>query len=159
MRFVRGDILALPKEVTSVAPFDFMESSGVIHHLKQPSLALTKLVALLRPGAALNLALYSTIARRNTATPCRAAGMQFNVSSDISMRKFRMKLKTMGMARSTEAGAGSLYPWANDIIRSEDYASLTGIRDLCLHPQEKTFTLKGLSRLLGKVGLRWLLGW
>ena len=149
VHFVQGDILVLPEGITSQAPFDFMESSGVIHHLEKPAEALARLVDLLRPGAALNLALYSTFARRDTVTPCREAGKAYNVSSDDSVREFRRMLIAMGSSQGTQA------TWAREIIRTEDFASLTGIRDLCLHPQERTFTLLQIGKLLNRVGLRW----
>lgn len=145
VHFVQGDILVLPEEITSQSPFDFMESSGVIHHLEKPAEALASLVKLLRPGAALNLALYSTLARRDTVTPCREAGKTYNVSSDDSVREFRRMLIAMGEQAT----------WASEIIRTEDFASLTGVRDLCLHPQERTFTLPQIGKLLNRVGLRW----
>jgi SAM-dependent methyltransferase len=155
VHFVRGDILALPTKLTAQAPFDFMESSGVIHHLKRPTEALTSLVALLRPAAPLNLALYSTIARRESVVPCRVAGKDFNVSSDVSVREFRRYLRALAAAHAAgEEGARS--QWASEIVRTEDYASLTGTRDLCLHPQERTYTLLQLRKMLDKVGLRWL---
>lgn len=153
LHFVRGDILALPEEITSNAPFDFLESSGVLHHLKKPAEALARLVTLLRPGAPLNLALYSSIARRESATPCRKAGKTFNVSSDQSVRAFRRKLQTLAAQTDRSETENR---WVSDIIRTDDFASLTGTRDLCLHPQEKTFTLRQLSKMLDKVGLRWL---
>ena len=50
---------------------------------------------------------------------------------------------------------GEQATWASEIIRTEDFASLTGVRDLCLHPQERTFTLPQIGKLLNRVGLRW----
>jgi SAM-dependent methyltransferase len=169
VHFVRGDITTISSisAITANAPYDFMESSGVLHHLDKPAEALTKLVTMLRPGAPVNLALYSTLARREAVTPCRAAAKHYNVSSDLSVRQFRRDLQAMyfeGSRQSSsseqqgqgEMGQQQQGAWASEIVRTEDYASLTGIRDLCLHPQEKTFTLLKLGKLLQEAKLRWL---
>ena len=124
VHFSRGDILALPDAITAAAPFDFMESSGVLHHLQNPTDALTTLVALLRPGAPVNLALYSALARRDTVLPCRAAGRRFNVSDDLSVREFRRELAGRATAQASQPRAEDR--WVSEITRTEDYASLTG---------------------------------
>jgi len=97
--------------------------------------------------------LYSTLARRDTVVPCREMGKHYNRSSDLSVREFRRALIDMGASQGT--GTPPHHAWATEIIRTEDFASLTGIRDLCLHPHEKTFTLPQVGKLLNRVGLRW----
>ena len=72
------------------------------------------------------------------------------------MRAFRRELQSVAAQSAAASPGAEANRWTSDIIRTDDYASLTGIRDLCLHPAEKTFTLRQLSKMLVKIGLWWL---
>ena len=45
--------------------FDFIEASGVLHHLADPWEGWRVLLSLLRPGGTMQVGLYSELARRN----------------------------------------------------------------------------------------------
>ena len=55
--------------------FDVIEANGVLHHLASPFEGWRVLLALLRPGGAMRIGLYSELARRgNTAAPAVGCG-------------------------------------------------------------------------------------
>ena len=64
LRYAQGDILALGGGKT----FDIIDSSGVLHHLKEPLTGWRKLADLLRPGGLMHIGLYSAAARRDINT-------------------------------------------------------------------------------------------
>lgn len=151
IQFIQGDILNLPEQLKKEAPFDFIETGGVLHHLKDPQEGWARLVELLRPGAPMLVALYSRIARSRSVEPCRAFARKgsYNASAEgaAALRRYRRDV-----FKQMDAGKA----WAKDITTSPDFASLNGVRDLCLHVQETQYTLKEIDRMLGELGLKWL---
>ncbi|WP_180490095.1 class I SAM-dependent methyltransferase, partial [Escherichia fergusonii] len=59
LRYAQADILALGNEKT----FDVVDSSGVLHHLKNPLAGWRRLAGLVRPGGLMHIGLYSATAR------------------------------------------------------------------------------------------------
>lgn len=149
VRFVQGDILALPDVLKREAPFDMIESGGVLHHMSDPREGWGRLVELLRPGGPMLVAFYSKIARAQVVDPCRnfARKGRYNTSSALSLRRYRadvLKLVDEGVA------------WAKEITSSRDFVSLNGVRDLCLHIQETQYTMLELEAMLDELGLRFV---
>lgn len=145
----QADILKVPEAIKKEAPFDFIEVGGVLHHLRDPVAGWTKLVELLRPGGVMLVALYSKIARSQAVDPCRNLARKggYNGSSAWSLRRYRgdvMKLREEGQQ------------WAEQLTTSRDFASLNGVRDLCLHPQETQYTMLEIEEIMKQLQLRWL---
>jgi len=149
VKFIQADILAMPAIITQQAPFDFIEAGGMLHHLKEPLEGWQKLVSLLRPGGAMLVALYSRIARTKHVDPCRQFAKQgrYIASDSESLRKFRTDV-------FDRADAGD--KWAKSIIKSGDFASLHGLRDLCFHIQETQYILPEIKKMLQTLNLEWL---
>ncbi len=61
LRYAQADILALGSDKT----FDVGDSSGVLHHLKNPLDGWRRLAGLVRPGGLMHIGLYSAIARKD----------------------------------------------------------------------------------------------
>src|SRR5690606_7260716 len=61
IRFAQADILQMGGHPDR---FDLIESTGVLHHLRDPEAGLAILAGLLAPGGIMRLALYSEAGRR-----------------------------------------------------------------------------------------------
>lgn len=138
LRFIQGDILDLPQLDTR---FDFVTSTGVLHHMASPSAGLASLVAVTRPHGLLRLSLYSHYARG----PIRAAhelihehGWQ---ATPEDIRAFRRHILSL----PPEAPLAGLRD-------SDDFYTLSGCRDLVFHVHEHQFTLPQVAELIA--GLR-----
>jgi len=149
VHFVQGDIHAIPEQIRSQGPFDFIEVGGVLHHLREPLEGWKRLVELLRPGGVMLVALYSKIARSRSVDPCRdfARAGTYNAESATSLRRYRHDVH--GQVDLGDA-------WAANIVTSKDFVSLNAVRDLCLHIQETQYTMLEIEEMMGTLGLQWL---
>ncbi|HVJ51920.1 MAG TPA: tetratricopeptide repeat protein [Aliidongia sp.] len=142
LEHAQADILALGNLDRR---FDNIESVGVLHHLGDPQAGLDILVGLLRPNGLIRLGLYSELARRSivAARDFIAAG---GYESDASaIRRCRQDL-----ARAENRGQFDKF------MRSGDFFSVSGVRDLLFHVQEHRFTVPMLSQALARAGLRFI---
>lgn len=124
--------------------FDIVESAGVLHHMAQPEEGLRRLVAALKPGGYLKLALYSRAARRDI-TQARAAISSRGYASDLAgLRSFR---------RDYLAGD---FEFVGKLERFSDFFLTSNLRDLVFHVQEHQFSLPEISAMLARNGLEFL---
>lgn len=125
--------------------FDVVESVGVLHHLPDWVEGLRALRALLRPGGALRFGLYAEAARQDVVA-ARAFVSEGGVPSTADgIRAARRAL------RALPAG----HP-ARGVVRSVDFASVSGCRDLVFHVREQRLTLPELGAGLAAAGLRFV---
>ncbi|MEL6342319.1 MAG: tetratricopeptide repeat protein [Myxococcota bacterium] len=142
LTFKQADILAL--DVLDET-FDVVESVGVLHHMARPQDGLAALVRRTRPGGVLRLGLYSERAR-GPEIAARALAAEQGWSTDAA---------GLRAARRALMGLPPDHP-AYDVVRSPDFFSVSGVRDLVLHEQEHRYTLPALYALLTSSGLRFL---
>ncbi len=140
IEFAQADIMrlgALGRE------FDFIDASGVLHHLADPWEGWRVLLALLRPGGTMQISLYSEPARRNVV-----AGRAL-----IAQRGYRPIAADIRRAREEIAAAddGSLL---KSLTRSDDFFSMSECRDFLFHPQEHRLTLPQIKAFLDANGLQ-----
>ncbi len=147
IRLLQADILDL-----GLLPgtFDIIEAAGVLHHMADPAQGWRVLAGKLRPGGVMHVALYSAVARRGIDTLRAFAKARGYAATRDGIAHFRHDvltiLRTPGHPdRSTmeEIGIGSMY----------DFFSTSACRDLVFHPQEATFTIPGLERMIAGLGL------
>ncbi len=132
--FAHADILNLGQLNRT---FDVIESGGVLHHMRDPFAAWDILLGLLKPRGLMKIGLYSEIARRDIIKlreKIKEAGLKPN-RSDIS--KFR---QTQLESSNTED-----FGWA---IRSPDFFSTSGCRDLLFNIHEHRMTLPEIAQYL-----------
>lgn len=132
--FAQADIMKL----TSIGrQFDFIDSSGVLHHLGDPWQGWRILLSLLRPGGTMEIGLYSERARRNVV-----AGRAL-----IAQRGYRPIPADIRRCREQIAATedGSLL---KSLVRSDDFFSMSECRDLLFHPQEHRLTLPEIKAFL-----------
>lgn len=116
--------------------FDIIESSGVLHHLRNPFAGWRALLGLLRPGGCMRLGFYSELARRDI--PRLRVMLQvkgYNPTPD-SLRRCRQEL----LALPAEDPARRLL--------MQDFYSLSGCRDLLFHVCEHALTLPAIAEFL-----------
>ncbi len=122
--------------------FDLIESSGVLHHMANPLEGWKVLTRCLKPGGLMKIGLYSERARRHIVLLRQEiTDSQFSVN-DADMRLFRSQLIKSELAHHKK------------ILLSQDFYSLSALRDLLFHVKEKRFTLPMIRQALEGLGLK-----
>ena len=140
IEFAQADITKLG---TLGRSFDFIDSSGVLHHIGDPWAAWRVLVSLLRPGGMMQIGLYSELGRKNVVA-ARAL---------IAERGFRPVPEDIRRIREIIAAEkdGSLL---KSISQWTDYFTISECRDLLFHPQEHRTSLPEIKSFLAANGLQ-----
>jgi tetratricopeptide (TPR) repeat protein/SAM-dependent methyltransferase len=142
VQFAQADLLKL-REIGR--EFDVIESVGVLHHLGDPEAGLGVLVSILRPDGLLKLGLYSERARQGVAS-LRAIIAERGYRADAQdIRRCRQDLLDLPSRDVPQA-----------VMRSIDFASISGCRDLLFHAQEHVLTLPKIARWLDRFDLTFL---
>ena len=121
--FAQADILALGEAPELEAPFDIIESSGVLHHLADPVVGWRVLCGLLKQGGLMRLAFYSARAREGYAEIGGAARKAGTLPEQISA------------ARQGVFDAPAGHP-VRILLETPDFYSSPGVRDALLHECE-----------------------
>lgn len=124
--------------------FDFIESSGVLHHLQDPLSGWRVLASLLEPRGLMRIGLYSAMGRRHIAHARERVARGFAADPE-GIRACRAAIR----ARPDD-------PLLARVARGEDFYSMSGCRDLLFHVQERSFTLPEISAALEQLGLSFL---
>lgn len=139
VRFLHGDILELDRLEQT---FDFIECSGVLHHMADPVKGWRKLLEKLNPGGRMLICLYSTKARR----------AQKAIRDIIAAKNYGSDADSIRRVRAEALEDESL----KSIQRSLDFYTLSEARDLVFHIQETTYTLAELERIMEGLGVEFL---
>ncbi len=140
IRFIHGDILQLPRLHEQ---FHVIECTGVLHHMDDPLQGWRALTDCLIPGGLMRIALYSERARSVIVTArevIRQRGLA-PVSKDI--KTFRHAVLT-GKSEFRE------------LLKSEDFYTLSACRDLLFHVKEHRFTLPQIRNALDELRLTFI---
>ncbi|HZC57437.1 MAG TPA: tetratricopeptide repeat protein [Xanthobacteraceae bacterium] len=140
VEFAQADIMKLGSLGRT---FDFIDSSGVLHHTADPWAAWRVLLSLLRPDGMMQIGLYSELGRRNVVA-ARAL---------IAERGYRPVPDDIRAIREIVATAedGSLL---KPISQWTDFFTISECRDLLFHPQEHRTSLPEIESFLAANGLR-----
>jgi len=137
--FFHGDILKLGELDEK---FDFISSSGVLHHMEDPMAGWTVLNSLLKQDGYMRIALYSKHAR-HAITEAREVIAKNKLKSDAkTIKEFRKNLKD----HVSKKGYDSLTGY-------RDYYVLSECRDLIFHVQEHQFDIPQIKECLNKLDL------
>jgi len=135
-------LLDLHKVAELGRTFDYITASGVLHHLPDPEAGWARLSEVLSPGGAMQVMVYSKIARLNVrAAQTLIADLRDRPVDDDLLREVRRRLIDKG--RRFIAG-------------STDFYSLAGVHDLLLHRHEDPFDVPRIVRALDSLGLELL---
>ncbi len=133
LEFAHADIL---KMGSIGRTFDFIDASGVLHHLADPWAGWRLLSSLLRPGGAMQLGLYSRLARRNiVAARALIAERGYQPIAD-DIRRCRQEI-----IASDDRLLKSIVQW-------KDFFATSECRDLLFHVQEHQVTIPEVNAFL-----------
>ncbi|MBS1214728.1 MAG: tetratricopeptide repeat protein [Proteobacteria bacterium] len=141
IRFRQADILEL-KQLDE--RFDFISSTGVLHHLDDPLEGWRVLTQLLKPDGVMCVGLYSENAGQ---TVLRARQM---------VRAMGLKATADDLRRFRGEVLGGVYPELSLLVNWRDFYSLSMFRDLVFHVNEHRFTPLRIQQCLDELGLEFL---
>ena len=139
LEYLQADILRLNQLKQK---FDIIESVGVLHHMDEPMVGWGILTDLLKPSGLMKIGLYSELARQHITEVRKEITLQKVGTSEADIRKFRQSL-----VESQDENHQQL-------TTSNDFFSLSTMRDLIFHVQEHHFTLPQIKKCLNKLGLK-----
>lgn len=138
--FQHGDLMDVGKIGRS---YDFIASSGVLHHMKDPAKGLEAILQTLKPGGRMSISLYSAIARDIRLNPAadyiKAKGY---TSSEADIRQFRRDILSLPENDPRRLCLGA-----------SDFFSLSECNDLLFHVQEHRFTFLTIRDMVERFGL------
>ena len=137
IEYIRANLLDIAK--VTHEKFDLIECSGVLHHMRAPEIGLKKLCESLKDGGILRLGLYSKTAREHLDKFQRNT-----LQNDQEIAAFRHQVVNSPDIRSEK------------IVRSPDFYSTSGFKDLVLHVQEHRYDLNEIERLISSSGLTFM---
>ena len=133
-------------ELQGEGPFDYINSVGVLHLLRQPEAGLRALAALLRPGALLHLFLYADGGRWEIHRAQRAlTAMGVGTGAEglrLGRELFHVLPEHNRLRRHHEQR------WAIDCAADANFA------DMYLHPQETSYNLERLMAFVASADLQ-----
>ena len=135
VEFAQADIMKLG---AFDRQFDFIDASGVLHHLADPWEGWRILLSLLRPGGAMQVGLYSELGRRGIVT-ARAL---------IAERGYRPIAEDIRRCRADIIAAAD--PLLKSVSRMDDFFTIGECRDLLFHVQEHRVALPAIKSFLAE---------
>jgi SAM-dependent methyltransferase len=140
LSFVQGDLL---DPAIAPGPFHFIDSFGVLHHLDDPGAGLRALEKRLASGGILRVMLYGRYARREAESVRRAVRL-LGIRDVAALKSLISKAKPGSRVRG--------YLDASWEARTD-----SGLADLFLNPQVRTYRIDELLDMIGQTGLQPLL--
>ena len=134
LEFAQADILKLG---STGLTFDFIESSGVLHHLADPWQGWRVLLAMLRPGGTMQVGLYSELARQGIVAARAMIADHGYQASPEDIRRCREEI----MVAENGTLLKAVTAWA-------DFFTLSECRDLLFHVQEHRTTVPEIKSFL-----------
>jgi SAM-dependent methyltransferase len=138
VEFGQADILRLG---SLERQFDFIDASGVLHHMADPWQGWRILLALLRPGGLMQVGLYSGLGRRNIV-----AARAF-----IAARGYRPNADDIRRCRQDIIAAEDAQ--VASVAQRDDFFTSSECRDLLFHVQEHRTTVPEIKSFLAANGL------
>ncbi len=142
VRFVHGDLLALPRLQER---FHVIQCAGVLHHMAEPLRGWRVLTELLLPGGLMKIGLYSE----------RARALEATAQAEIHQRGLRPITKDIKAFR-TSILYGDARATLGELGEGEDLYTMSACRDLLFHAQERRFSLPQIRQALDTLGLSFL---
>jgi len=140
IEFARADI----NRLASIGrDFDFIDASGVLHHLADPWSGWRVLLSLLRPGGTMQVCLYSALARQNVV-----AGRAL-----IAERGYRPIPEDIRRCREAITAVEDGSP-LKSLSQIDDFFSTSECRDMLFHAQEHQIKLPEIKSFIAENNLQ-----
>lgn len=127
-------------------PFDYINSVGVLHHLREPEAGLAVLAKLLAPQGLLHLFLYADAGRWEIHRTQKALTLLQAGTGGDGLRLGRELFETL--PESNRLRRHHEQRWAVDCAPDANFA------DMYLHPQETSYNLERLFAFIETAGLQ-----
>jgi ubiquinone/menaquinone biosynthesis C-methylase UbiE len=140
--FGQADILkldSLDKE------FDYIASSGVLHHMEDPMAGWKNLVSLLKPGGTMRVALYSQLARRSISKAHDVIANREYSNTASEIKRFRADCPSLFNKHDFD-----------NIKKFRDFYNMSECRDLLFHVQEHQFTIPQIKASLEELNVEFI---
>jgi SAM-dependent methyltransferase len=132
-------------DLAGEGPFDYINSVGVLHHLREPQAGLKALAGLLRPSGLLHLFLYADGGRWEIHRTQRALTTLGVGTGEEGLQLGRRLLAEL--PESNRLRRHHEQRWALDTAADANFA------DMYLHPQETSYNLERLMAFVATAGL------
>jgi len=142
IEYLQADILQLNKLNKK---FDIIESSGTLHHMKDPMVGLKVLLDSLESHGYLKLGLYSELARKHINKTQELIRMKNLKITNKNIKNFRQDIIKKKVS-----------PLIQKVALNRDFYYTSGARDLLFHTQEHLFTIPKISKILKDFNLEFL---
>jgi SAM-dependent methyltransferase len=125
--------------------FDFIASSGVLHHMDNPSKGLSVLAGLLKEGGIMRIALYSALARKKLNEAIKIIREKEYRNDADGIRQFRFDAPKILKADTYK-----------NICSFRDYYYMSECRDLLFHVQEHQMSISEIKDMLDSFNLEFI---
>ena len=142
--WVHYSLLSLP--ALGLGKFDYINCSGVLHHLADPDLGLRVLLSALKEGGAIGLMLYATTGRTGVYQMQALMSMVNHSSTGEEAGDTRKIANTRDLLGSLPA---SNWFMASEALFNDHKMGDAGIYDLLLHSQDRSYSVGELFDWLG----------
>lgn len=146
--WINDSILNIPN--LKLGKFDYINCSGVLHHLSCPDEGLKILQSSLKPTGGMSLMVYAQIGRTGVY---QVQELMRKINKDVSSRKEEVVNGNIIM---------SSLPATNWYIHSKNYIADhllygdVGLYDMFLHKQDRAYTIPELMEFIEKAGLHYV---
>jgi SAM-dependent methyltransferase len=140
--WVHDSLLNLPALAGQLGKFDYINSSGVLHHLADPDLGFKALLSVLKEDGAIGLMVYATTGRTGVYQ-MQALMRLVNGEEADAQRKIANTRDLLGSLPPTNWFVRSEY------LHNDHKAGDAGIYDLLLHSQDRSYSVGELFDWLG----------
>jgi SAM-dependent methyltransferase len=145
IQFLTGSLLDLPS--MAIGEFDYIDCTGVLHHLPDPAAGMRALASVLEPDGGMGVMLYGEYGRSGVY-PLQEllrtlAPLSMALEDRLAMAKRLIRfLPTTNLFRRN--------PYLNDHVTGGD----AGLYDLLLHSCDRAFTVPDIGTMAAACGLR-----
>lgn len=145
INFITGSLLDLP--TMPIGQFDYIDCTGVLHHLPDPAAGMKALASVLQPDGGIGVMLYGQYGRTGVY-PLQEmlrtlAPRSMPITDRIAMAKRLIRfLPTTNLFRRN--------PYLNDHVTAGD----AGLYDLLLHSIDRAYTVPEIATMADDAGLR-----
>ncbi|WP_340108536.1 class I SAM-dependent methyltransferase [Pikeienuella sp. HZG-20] len=140
IRFLTGDLLSAPDH----GPFDYIDCTGVLHHLPDPDAGFAALAAALAPDGGLGAMVYAPYGRTGVY-PLQGALAALTAGEAPE--------KQVEIAKATLKGLPKTNWFTQNRILGDHRESDAGLYDLLLHARDRPYDVEALIGALGRAGL------